>query len=680
MNDLLHHTMSTRLQAANVHFNDAGTPVADHFDDVYFSNDSGCDETQHVFVEGNDLAQRWQNCRTRHFTIAETGFGTGLNCLVAMRAFKQFRAANPEHPLQQLYIVSTEKFPIAVDDLTRALAVFPSVADEVAALAALYPPALPGCHRLALPDWHTTIDLWMGDVHELLPQWHCPQEGLVDAWFLDGFAPSKNPDMWTDALFSQMARLSKSGATFATFTAAGIVKRGLKAAGFTIAKRKGFGRKRDMLTGILTTAPAQRISVPWHYRYPVHCANGNEHIAIIGAGLAGSSLALTLCQRGIRVSLFGHAPHAADGASGNRQGGFYPQLQADLSNPALIQAHGFLYAKRHYDALSAQGMVFTHDTCGVLLLGFSEEVQKRQQNLLTKALWPEQLIHPVSPQQASALSGIDIHESGLFVAQGGWLCPAEVVEAQLTAARQTGLLHEQYDSRLSLIGEDNDIQLLHNEQPIQADRIIIAAGHECTEFSQLAHLPLRPVRGQVEAVPVQKPLNQLATVLCHKGYLTPGWQGRHALGSTYVKGDRDTQPRATESEQNLATHAKALSNYVWAQAIEHDNQARASIRLGSADHQPVIGAIIPPQRTTVRYRELYKGKHVSQYEVASEEQNLLVMTGLGSRGLTTAPLMAQVLASQLCHEPLPLSENLLQALAPERFLLRAFKRPPEQTE
>lgn len=211
---------------AQVHFNESGTPVADHFDDVYFSNDGGIDETQHVFVAGNDLAERWQQWPNPTFVIAETGFGTGLNFLVAMRCFNEFRAANPDHPLKRLYFITTEKFPLPQQDMQRALEAFPALKDEAQALASLYPMGLEGCHRLHFDNHSTTLDLWIGDVHDLLPQWHSPVNGLIDAWFLDGFAPSKNPDMWTDALFSQMARLSKTGTTFGTFTAAGIVKRG----------------------------------------------------------------------------------------------------------------------------------------------------------------------------------------------------------------------------------------------------------------------------------------------------------------------------------------------------------------------------------------------------------------------------------------------------------------------
>ncbi|NVK58110.1 MAG: bifunctional tRNA (5-methylaminomethyl-2-thiouridine)(34)-methyltransferase MnmD/FAD-dependent 5-carboxymethylaminomethyl-2-thiouridine(34) oxidoreductase MnmC [Alteromonadaceae bacterium] len=676
--------MTNRLHTANVHFNPQGTPVADTFDDVYFSNDSGIDETRHVFIDGNDLTERWQHWQQPHFVIAETGFGTGLNGLITMQLFKQFRMANPTHPLKQLFIVSTEKFPIKASDLQQALAVFPTVSAEVSKLIELYPAPLPGCHRLDFSQWHTTVDLWLGDIDDLLPQWHCPQEGLVDAWFLDGFAPSKNPDMWSDTLFTQMARLSKPRATFATFTAAGIVKRGLKAAGFAIAKRKGFGRKRDMLAGYLDTSPARRVNAPWHYRYPTVAASSNEHIAIIGAGLAGSTLALALCKRGIKVSLFGHGPGPADGASGNRQGGLYPQLQASLSNPAQIQAHGFLYARRYYNALSAAGFSFEHDNCGVLLLGFNDEVKHRQQKLIGNDIWPQELVTAVTAEQASELSGLALSDSGLFVHQGGWICPAQLVAAQLQAARQTGLLEEHYGACVKTADmvevmphtADTLLHIEADEQRWQVSRVVLAAGHECTEIDALAHLPLRPVRGQVEALPSQRPVNQLKTVLCHKGYLTPDWQGRHALGSTYVKGDTDTTPRESESAQNLAIHAKALAHYDWAHTLTHDNDARAAIRLGTADHQPIVGAVLAPHTITERYHDLYQGKHVNSYPEVSELQQLLAFTGLGSRGLTTAPLMAEVLASQLCHEPLPMSETLLQAVAPERFQLRNLRRPP----
>ena len=671
--------MTEPLRSANVHFNDQGTPVADAFDDVYFSNDSGIQETEHVFMQGNDIAARWQACTQPHYVIAETGFGTGLNCLVAMLAFARFRDANPDHPLKRLHILSTEKFPIAASDLTRALAVFPDVAPLVDTLVAQYPPMLNGCHRLQFERWHTQLDLWLGDVHNLLPCWHCPKDGLVDSWFLDGFAPSKNPDMWTDALFSQMARLSKPGAGFATFTAAGVVKRGLKEAGFTIEKRKGFGRKRDMLTGILTDAPTLRTHQPWHYRYPDTSLGNDDTVAVIGAGLAGSSIALALCKRGIPVTLFGKAPEPADGASGNRQGGFYPQLQASFSPPARIQAHSFLFASRYYQQLAEQDVTFTQDPCGVLLLAFNDEVASRQQKLVSKQLWPEQIIYPVTKDEASALAGIPMQQGGLFCPLGGWISPQELVNAQLTLARSTGLLTEHYDCPVDVTTNENSalVTAKQSGQQWSFSRAVLACGHHSIEQSVLSHVPLRPVRGQVEAIAEHAPLDSLRTVLCHKGYMTPAWQGRLALGSTYVKEDITCEPRREESEQNLATHAKAMADYPWAQNIEHDYTARASIRMGVADHQPVVGAVISPDTLTHRYEQLYKGFRPADYPLNTSEQTITVLTGLGSRGLTTAPLMAEILASQWCGEPLPMEEDLLQALAPERFMLREMKKKPQ---
>ena len=212
-----------------------------------------------------------------------------------MRAFNEFRAANPDHPLKRLYFITTEKFPLPQQDMQRALEAFPALKDEAQALASLYPMGLEGCHRLHFDNHSTTLDLWIGDVHELLPQWHSPIKGLIDAWFLDGFAPSKNPDMWTDALFSQMARLSKTGTTFGTFTAAGIVKRGLAGVGFTIEKRDGFGRKRDMLTGVFDQ---DNENVQHKLRLPAGPITGindsldkTSKVAVVGSGLAAATAA-----------------------------------------------------------------------------------------------------------------------------------------------------------------------------------------------------------------------------------------------------------------------------------------------------------------------------------------------------------------------------------------------------
>ena len=675
---------------AQVHFNESGTPVADHFDDVYFSNDSGIDETQHVFVAGNDLAERWQQWRNPTFVIAETGFGTGLNFLVAMRAFNEFRAANPDHPLKRLYFITTEKFPLPQQDMQRALEAFPALKDEAQALASLYPMGLEGCHRLHFDNHSTTLDLWIGDVHELLPQWHSPIKGLIDAWFLDGFAPSKNPDMWTDALFSQMARLSKTGTTFGTFTAAGVVKRGLAGVGFTIKKRNGFGRKRDMLTGVFdrdneNVQHKLRLPAGPYYRYAVDSLDKTSKVAVVGSGLAAATACLALVKRGISTTLYFDGDTLASGASGNPQGGFYPQLHSEASIASRIQAHSFLYAKQAYDHTiehaKACGLAdVAHDFCGVIQLSFNDKVAERQNKLAAADVWPEALIKPVNSKEVSDIANLALPYSGLYIGLGGWISPPQLVTAMIEEALQSGKLtlkpnhtyvvsHEAVETTKQRVQIRFNLDSAENEEVITADHLILALGAGAVNASDFNSLSLRPVRGQVEAIPTQMPIEQLNTVLCHKGYMTPVFEGRHALGSTYVKNDLSTDVRGDETEMNLATHEQALANTDIVQALQHDGKARAATRLGSPDHQPVVGALHNFDSLKEHYTMLGVGKPLTSAPVLPSSV-VSTLTCLGSRGLTTAPLMAEVLVSSLCKEPLPLSNDLLNAVNTSRFMTR----------
>lgn len=211
---------------------------SEHFDDVYFSADDGLAETSHVFIEGNGLPGAWQG--QERFIICETGFGTGLNFLTAWSLFEE-----TAEPGQKLDFVSFEKYPLSPDQIREALSVWrETLGDKTDRMLAHYPVALPGFHRIALSD-RVTLTLVFDDVNEAMMR----LEAEADCWFLDGFKPASNPEMWSETVFEQMARLSKPGTRFATFTAAGFVKRGLEGAGFAVRKVPGFGRKREMLVG-----------------------------------------------------------------------------------------------------------------------------------------------------------------------------------------------------------------------------------------------------------------------------------------------------------------------------------------------------------------------------------------------------------------------------------------------
>ncbi len=372
------------IQPASLTFNNEGTPVSRDFDDVYFSNDDGLEETRYVFLNGNQLPERFMTHPRDNFVVAESGFGTGLNFLTLWQAFAAFRAAHPDATLQRLHFISFEKFPLTLADLQSAHAHWPELAPWAQALQAQWPMALPGCQRLLLDGGRVTLDLWLGDINALVETLDDTHNRQVDAWFLDGFAPSKNPDMWTPGLFAAMARLARPDGTLATFTSAGFVRRGLIEAGFQVVKRKGFGRKREMLVGTLNPDAAPPARAPWYARRP---ASGDKDAAIVGGGIASALLALALQTRGWQVTLYCEDDAPARGASGNRQGALYPLLSHhDAALSAFFPA-AFTFARRLYDALPVS---FDKDWCGVTQLGWDEKSQTKIDRMLELDL-PETL-------------------------------------------------------------------------------------------------------------------------------------------------------------------------------------------------------------------------------------------------------------------------------------------------
>ncbi len=216
-------------------------PYSVMFDDVYYSSDNGLLESDYVFLQGNHLTQRWQQLSSNHFTIIETGFGTGLNFLCAAQLWLNHAPKNA-----RLHFISTEKYPLTLQEISAALQAWPAL-DEVSK------PFLAQYKALShiptqLFDHRVQLTLLMGDATSSITN----LKTTADAWFLDGFSPAKNPEMWQHALFAQMARLSAYNTTFATFTSAGAVKLGLQAVGFQVNKKTGFGKKREMLTGYFT--------------------------------------------------------------------------------------------------------------------------------------------------------------------------------------------------------------------------------------------------------------------------------------------------------------------------------------------------------------------------------------------------------------------------------------------
>lgn len=655
---------STPIAHAELDWNDQGTPVSRAFGDVYFSNENGLKESHHVFLSGNHLPERFHTHPRPLFITAETGFGTGLNFLTLWQTFDAFRQAHPQATLQRLHFISCEKFPLSVADLASAHAQWPELAEYAAALRAQWPVALPGCHRLLLDEGRITLDLWFGDINDLIHTFDDSLNNQVDAWFLDGFAPSKNPDMWTPALFARMAQMACDGGTLATFTAAGFVRRGLSEAGFTISRPKGFGPKREMLAGVMEVAQTVTPAAPWYHR--PH-AQGDD-IAIIGGGIASALLSLALLRRGKRVTLYCADAQPAKGASGNRQGALYPLL--NHHDPALGRFFptAFTFALRLLNQLN---VAFDHDWCGVTQLGWDEKSRDKIAKMLGMAL-PAEIACGISQAEAEALCGVETGCGGITYPAGGWLSPAQLTAALFTLAELQGLqIHWQH--RLEAFTRtDAGWQLTFEEQPSSTHRtLVLATGHTLTAFPQSTHLPAYAVSGQVSHIPAAPRLSKLKQVLCYDGYLTPENPDNqhHCIGASYHRADSEAIYREADQQENRQRLIRCLPDIDWPHEVDVSaGEARCGVRCATRDHLPMTGPLPDFDKTLEVYADLAQQKEKAPS--APLHPDLFVLGALGSRGLCSGPLAAEILAAELCGEPIPMDRETLAALHPNRYWVR----------
>jgi tRNA 5-methylaminomethyl-2-thiouridine biosynthesis bifunctional protein len=642
-----------------------GHPVSRRFGDVYFSRQSGIEESAHVFLAGNRLAERWAELRAGAvFTIGETGFGTGLNFANAWSLWN--RAAPPG---ARLHYLSVERYPLAPGELGATLAAWPALAAQRAALLAQWEHFAPGWHRLAFAAGRVVLTLLVGDVAAVLPRVEAP----IDAWFLDGFAPAKNPAMWTPAVLAEVARLTPPGGTFATYTVAGEVRRRLAAAGFEVRKQPGFGSKREMLCGELRWRSAARWRAPW-FAQPLAAAE--RRAIVVGAGLAGAATAAALATRGWAVTVVDRRASAAAETSGNRQGVLYAHPSAHPSALGELALTGLQHSIRSLRALAStrpERAAFV--ACGVLQLAFDDAEAARQHAVHCLGL-PAALLERVDRATASDIAGIAMPAGGLHFPGAGWAQPRAVCEALLDASSVRLVLGADVTS---LVREDARWTVCCAGQRLaSAPVVVIAAGSDSLAFPQLAHLPLRRVAGQVTHLPATQASAALRTVICGEGYAAPAWQGVHTVGATHRPRDPSAELRAADHAENLSRlHrlAPALHAALGVDAIDPARlDGRAGVRCAAPDFLPIVGPIADAHAFAAVYGRLARDASLRLEDPAPWLDGLYVNVAHGSRGLATAPIAGELLACILSNEPPPLPRPLLDALHPNRFLLRALVR------
>ncbi|ARS53324.1 bifunctional tRNA (5-methylaminomethyl-2-thiouridine)(34)-methyltransferase MnmD/FAD-dependent 5-carboxymethylaminomethyl-2-thiouridine(34) oxidoreductase MnmC [Kushneria konosiri] len=666
-----HSRVSFALQPAQLHWRDDNAPEAIDYGDVYFSREDGRRETEHVFIAGNHLITRWHDWpHARPFVIGETGFGSGLNVLCAAHAFLAHAPATA-----RLHVVSTEQHPFTAEDLARALGHHEDFAGLVAALIDQWPPAMRGLHRLALHE-RITLDLHFGDAAESLEQ----LEGRVDAWFLDGFAPSKNPAMWSQPLFAALAGASREGTTFSTFTCAGVVKRGLRQAGFEIKKVPGFGRKREMLSGHMSDLPPEherhsrrRRQTPWVIDAAPRQTSQNDHIAVIGAGIAGTSVAHALARRGRRVTLIDPTPPGS-GASGNRQGALYIRPAVEVNEQSRFYLAALQYAQRFLSQVDPAQALW-HPT-GVLQLATSDREASRQQRCLNHWQLPESVVRGVDRKEAERLAGQTLAEDvrhGLYYAGAGWVRPDRLC-AHL--AEKDGITWHQAElEALTSTDTGHDLTLSDGTR-LHADHVVLACADGASRLSPSGFLPLQAVRGQVSHYQLDEKTQALSPrcVVCAGGYAPPAWEGVQSLGASFSPNDRDLSLRDEDDAFNLGELTRTLPNLANALQTSRPLPSRSGLRCASPDKSPYAGGLPRSQEWETAYARMGFDATCVPETLGRYHSGLWVTLAHGSRGLVSAPLIAELLASRICEEPLPLPDTLVDHLNPGRRLIRAIIR------
>lgn len=611
-------------------------PYSSLYGDVYFSSDSGLAETQYVFLQHNHLEQRWKNLNADIFTIAETGFGTGLNFLCAWDLWNKVAPKNAT-----MHFISTEMHPISLADLEKALSLWPELASLSQSLTEQYHDLFPGWHRFEFDQSRVVLTLLVGDVNRTLPELNAK----VDAWFLDGFSPAKNPDMWLQPLFQNIANLSKKDATFATFTSASVVRKGLESVGFVVSKTSGFGKKREMLSGCFSSAAQVNSSI-----------NKERHAIIVGGGLAGASTAQAMAKRGWKVTLIERHEALAQEASGNPLGVLYPRINAGDSQLNQMAAQGFLHTLRMLKRIPIKEESIHY--CGVLQLSFNQREKSRIESVLASN---NPFACEVDAVKASELAGTPLNVGGMFIPKGAYLNPAALCHA---LTRHKNITIQTSNCVLNLKRENEEWQVWNETMVVaRSPVVILASANDTMLFEQTAHCRLQPVRGQISLLPATSSSASIKTVICTDGYLTPANSGYHCLGATFSPNDCAIDVRKQDHQINLEMlkHlAPAIDTYTPDQL-----EGRAAIRCTTSDYLPMAGLILDAQ--ALKQQPPRPNSSSAQLK---KMDGLYINAGHGAKGLVNAPICAEIVASLINGDPLPVSKSLAGALNPNRFLLR----------
>ncbi|MGE0616716.1 MAG: bifunctional tRNA (5-methylaminomethyl-2-thiouridine)(34)-methyltransferase MnmD/FAD-dependent 5-carboxymethylaminomethyl-2-thiouridine(34) oxidoreductase MnmC [Bacteriovoracia bacterium] len=659
------------------------TPYSNRYGDYFFSKGGALAEKNFVFLEQNRLPERF--ARGGNFQIGELGFGYGVNFLLTARLWR----TSTRSPARLRYFAS-ELHPLTVAELGAGWdqILGDPLAGDVAVdrtelaklrdrLMAVWPPAMPGFHLI---DFLPEVQLVLM-VGEAFDGFRSLRGDDFDAWYLDGFSPAKNPEMWSPELFSELARRSRVGkTTFSTYSAAGKVRRDLESAGFAVERVAGFAGKRELLRGSLSKLPATAPSpFAWAETRPALAAE--KRAIVVGAGLAGVSVATALARRDWEVTVLDRGEGPAVGASGNARAVYYPLVAAQPNTMSRYSVAAFGFLRRQLAELSRAGVDVGDQPSGLLQL----EVDERTRDRFTAAIesWPggDAIFRYLSADEAAAVAGVHCPAPALYFPAGGSLDPRAYCRELLAAYgdRIQCRFRAEFTGLTAPPEKDEPWRVhLQGGGELRAPVVVLANALDSLACAETDWLPFRPLKGQVDRV-ASGPATALKAVLSFRGYLTPAWEGAHLLGASH---DRNVEGRDPSAEVSAQLRDGAVRTFAWAAELGERLDSRVSIRTTTPDHFPIVGPA-PDARTFLRdYAGLQQGRDYRRapFPPGSYWSGLYLNLGFGSRGLVYAPLAGEILASEITGEACPVEVDLHRDLAPARFLIRCLSRPERYRE
>ena len=647
------------VQPPQLNFNNDGIPCSALFGDPYFSLTNPLEESQYVFLDSTDIPGRWKNT---HFTIAELGFGFGINFITTANAWIKQPLSN-----NQLHYLSIEKHPVQPADLIQCYQQLNLSCSVTKNLLEQYPLPVAGFHRIELHEHNITLTLIFGEAIDCLKQ--CNFE--ANAWYLDGFAPSKNQALWSDAIARQIHRLTRPSGTLSTYTAASEVRKSLTNAGFDIEKKPGYGKKREMLIGTLTSKQTRQAyklkDKSWLINSPFK--PNSQNAIVIGAGMAGTAMSAALAKRGWQVTLIDKNDSLASEGSGNANAILMPRLSVDHDIQSQLTLLGFLYSQKYFNQLKNYSAEFNWQQCGAIQIPRDETQWKRMQLIASQENIPDALLRPVSQQQASELANCNVASEGWHLPLAGWLTPSQLCSTLMK--QYTELINFQAHTEIHTLEKHNSqwIAFDNNQHEIfRADTVVIANACSANQFEQTDWCQLHPKRGQISLIPEYESNIHPSKIVCADAYITPPINAQYVLGATFVTADRSTECRQSEHEENLMKLKKMIPSYTCKDILSLEG--RAAIRAVSSDRLPIVGPVADEVSFNTRYKDAALGSTRCQYPEPKYHNGLYLASGFGSRGLAWIPICTEALACSINNEPNLLSNNILNAIHPSRILMK----------